>query len=870
MNIEEQAIRYLFQSEPETTFCVPAIIKTLGLRGKTAKRLGPMLREMVRSGELIEKRRGYYHAGVGVGILSGKLRMTRSGAAIVTDDESGKTVFVESGDVGKAIQGDRVTVSYRPGARTDPVGVIQKIDEEAVRDVVGTVRVAGDLYYVSPLNPIYRGDFALADPKDAKDGDRVVVRVRRGAENRLSAELLEVIGPEDKPSLDTIAIMRQYELPESFPPEVLSESEKVASLLHNPGTRLDLRDRFILTIDPLTARDFDDAISLEHDEQGNRVLGVHIADVSHFVRPGSALDKEAFHRNTSVYLIDRVIPMLPEQLSNGVCSLQPNEDRLAFSAFLTYDKNGKVIAKSFAKSLIRSKQRLAYEEAFALMMDSPVTIADAPLDPRTVPMLKETLDLTRQLKKIRERNASLELASQEVDIVLDKDGRMTGIHQASNDESHQLIECCMVAANEAVAEELLTHQVNILSRLHEAPDDEKIAKLEMELRKLGIRPRDLREPKELALLLRETADHPLKYHIHALILRSLKRAIYSAKQHGHFGLALTYYSHFTSPIRRYPDLVLHRQLIDYLVQGGHGGRLDQGVLDRAAARATEREQIADEAERALTEIKKYRFLQQQLDERKLVEYNAVVVSVKPFGFFVDVVELQISGMVHISNVSNAFVRFDPTTERLHAGQLTIKTGMSLKVYIAKVDFPARRLDFVYVQGSAVDTWNGDTHAEENRLSAVSRKHGGKRGLGHSNAPRTGGVRPRRETSTAATKPPLLFERPDRVKGVEDRIAKKRGFSPLATAKNVKKAHAVVAIKEHSVSQERAVTPARPRKAAVKKDATVALTHSHKASTKTQNSNAPTRSRKVPVNADPIAAPMRSRKGATSKKQPPTP
>lgn len=725
MNIEEQAIRYLFQSDPETVFCVPAIIKTLGLRGKAAKRLPSLLREMVRSGELIEKRRGYYRAGTGVGTLTGILRVTRSGAGVVTDETTGQQVFIESYDMGRAVHGDRVTVSYRKGGRTDPVGIIRSIDEAAVRDVVGTIHFIGETCYVSPLNPVYRSDFRLADAGNAKHGDRVVVRVQRNQQrdNQLEAELLEIIGPEDNPSLDTLAIIRQYELPEGFPTEVISESECVAAKLHHPGEREDLRNRFILTIDPASARDFDDAISLDIDADGNRVLGVHIADVSHFVEAGSQLDREAYRRGRSVYLIDKVIPMLPEQLSNSVCSLMPNEERLTFSAFITYDAHGKVLATRFTKSIIRSAQRLSYEEALALLEDRPVALANGTLDTRTQPTLKAILELTRQLKHLRERNAALEMASSEVEIEVDADGRMTGIHAAPNDEAHQLIECCMVAANEAVARELLTHKIAVLNRLHEAPDDEKIAKLELELRKLGIRPRNLREPKELAALLKATADHPLKYHIHSLILRSMRRALYSAKAHGHFGLALTYYAHFTSPIRRYPDLVLHRQLADYLTKSGKGGRLDSAWLDKAAAQATERELIGDEAERALTEIKKYRFLQQQLEERKPIEYDAVVVSVKNYGFFVDVLDLQLSGMVHIAGLSKQFVTFNPTSETLSAGKFTIKAGMQLKVYIAKVDFPARRLDFAYVQGSAKDVWNGGRHAEETRKAAIAKSRG---------------------------------------------------------------------------------------------------------------------------------------------------
>ena len=817
MNIEEQAVRYLFQSEPETVFCVPAIVKTLGLRGKAAKRLVPMLREMVRSGELIEKRRGYYRAGVGVGTMTGVLRMTRSGAGIVTDETTGQTVFVESHDVGRAIQGDRVTVAYRRGSRTDPVGIIREIAEEAVRDVVGTVHRLGGQMYVSPLNPVYRSDFLLPDAGTASPGDRVVVRVKRTdkRDDRLTAELLEVIGPEDKPSLDTKAILRQYELPEVFPPEVLEESESVARLLKEPGDRLDLRDRFILTIDPASARDFDDAISMEHDSEGRRVLGVHIADVSHFVRPGSALDREACRRGTSVYLIDKVIPMLPEQLSNGVCSLMPGEDRLAFSVFITYDDHARPCSVSFAKSLIRSGQRLSYEEALALLEDRSVTLESGALDPRTQPALKDILSLTQQLKQIRERNSSLEMASQEVEIELDADGRMTGIHPAPNDEAHQLIECCMVAANEAVARELLTHSIPVISRLHEAPDDEKISKLETELRKLGIRPRNLREPRELAALLRNTSDHPLKYHIHTLVLRSLKRALYSAEKHGHFGLALTYYSHFTSPIRRYPDLIMHRQLTDYLAKTGTYGRIDKGILERTAARATEREQIADEAERALTEIKKYRFLQQQLADGQPQEYDAVVVAVKPFGFFVDVLDLQLSGMVHVAGISPRYVTFNPTSETLSAGKLTIKAGMNLKVYIARVDFSARRLDFAYVQGSAVDTWNGGRHAEETRTAAIAKQRGRRGGR-----PGPGSRRP---ASFAASKKTAAAPRPvydDEAEAQRNRaVQTKHTKHAMPAVRGSSKAMAAKPGKKHAgkqpVAKKTMLKKAPPKKAAGK-------------------------------------------------------
>ncbi len=706
--MEEEAVRYLFESDPEATHCARAIGATLGLRGKQAKALPGILRRMVREGELIEKRRGYYRLAHGSGTMEGKIRITRSGAGIVTDSETGNVVFVESRDVGHALPGDQVKVRFRPGRRSDPVGVITGVTQAATRDVVGTLLISGSRAFVSPLNPVYKSDFQIADPGKAQAGDRVVVRVARDEKTpgKLSGEIIEIIGPADKPSLDTLAVMKQYDLPEAFPPAVLNEAETVAALIDKPGERReDLRDRFIITIDPATARDFDDAVSLRLNPDGSRELGVHIADVSHYVLPGSALDREARERGTSVYLVDRVIPMLPEQLSNGVCSLQPGVDRLAFSAFLTYDEKGRIISRRFARTRIRSRQRLTYEQALAIL-EKRALPADQPVDllPETTPTLLALHTLTEQLRAHRKAKAALELASQEVDIALDKNGRMTGIHPVPNDISHQLIEACMVAANEAVATELTTKGIAIIARLHEAPDEEKIAHLVNDLKDLGFRPRNLNEPKELARFLEETADHPLRYHAHTLVLRAMKRALYSAEAHGHFGLALEYYSHFTSPIRRYPDLTLHRQLADYLTPGGHGGRLPEKYLIQTAALATEREIIADDASRTLDEIKKYRFLQQQLDDKKPEPYPAVIVKVMPFGFFVDVLELQISGMVHISAISRAYVRHDPGNETLNAQGVTYKTGMEIKVLVTRVDFTQRRIDFALIPGTARDRW----------------------------------------------------------------------------------------------------------------------------------------------------------------------
>ena len=723
-NKEKIAIQYLFESEPEHAWTAKDISRTLGFRGKQISRLHDRLQEMVRDGEIVQIRKGdAYTLGKQADLVTGPLRMVRNGAGNVTERESGKSIWIESEDLGTALPGDIVTIRlYR--SEGESKGKVIKIVERSPRDIVGTLFTTGKFLYVVPLNPVYRKDFYVPDMKGAQPGDRVVVRFT-GWENRYVApegEIVDVIGPADQPSLDTLVVIKQFDLPEAFPAEVIDEAEKVALRVTRPGNREDIRGKYIITVDPATARDFDDAVSLETDAQGNRVLGVHIADVSHFVRPNSPLDLEARQRGTSVYLVDKVIPMLPEQLSNGVCSLRPDEDRMTFSAFMTFDASGRMTARRFAKTRIRSKLRLNYEQAMAIISDKvPEGLAVVPSEART--LLKETWRLASQLRARRFSMAALDLEVPEVEVVLDEHARMTGMLVRPYDESHQLIEECMVAANEAVATELWTRGIKILARLHEPPDEEKLEELQANLTILGFRPGNLSDPKMLAKFLKETQDHPLRYHAHTMVLRSMKRAIYSAEKIGHFGLAKDFYAHFTSPIRRYPDLVLHRQLADYLE--GKGGKLPQNYLVQTAFLATEREQVADDASRQLIEIKKFRFLQQQLDEKTPIDYRAVVAKCTNYGVFIDIPDLAMGGMIHISNLSHQFVRFNPSNESLSAGSDVYRVGTVLRVQVAKVDFNLRRADFVLVEAEGARSDNSRAAAPQGRRDV--RPQAGKKG-----------------------------------------------------------------------------------------------------------------------------------------------
>lgn len=496
--------------------------------------------------------------------------------------------------------------------------------------------------------------------------------------------------PGKTPREDTAAVMKFYKLPKAFPREVLEEAAKVSGLPDDSsGSRIDLRKKFIFTCDPVTARDYDDALSLETDRKGNRILGVHIADVSHYVRPGTALDREAYKRSTSVYLCDRVVPMLPEELCNGVCSLVPNEDRLAFSVFMTFDRNGEMVKREFAKSVIRSKVRLTYEQVMAVISGKPGGSANS-RESRTILAINA---LAQQLRGRRFAAGALDLEVPEAEIILDRNGEMTGIVTRPYDESHQMIEECMVAANEAVAKELWTRGVKILARLHEAPDPEKILMLRAELRGLGVKMGNIENPKVFAQFLRSIKRNPLYPTLSTMILRSMKKAVYDSTTIGHFGLAKQYYAHFTSPIRRYPDLTLHRQLAAYLEK--RNAKVPPKLLAKWAEHTSEREEIAAEAERGLLEIKKYRLLEAQLNSRQIIEYDAVISKCMPFGCFVEIPELAVSGLVHVSLLSRKFVRFNESDQSLSAyGGGSWRTGDRLKVHVAKVDFRQRRIDFV--------------------------------------------------------------------------------------------------------------------------------------------------------------------------------
>jgi ribonuclease R len=651
------------------------ICSALELKGKARKQLAKWLHDLVFRGLVAQVRGNRYALSAAMDLVTGRLAVSRSGDGRVRD-EAGDTVTV------------RVDAAAGSGRRGGPTGAVIRVHERRRRDIVGTVRSTGSFLYVVPVDPSYKHDFYVTASNGARVGERVVLRFENWANRHVNpeGEIIERLGPEDRPSTDTAAVIRHFGFPDRFPAECQEEAEAASGRMADAGERLDLRERFVVTIDPERARDYDDALSLERDAEGRRVLGVHIADVSHFVPPGGALDAEARRRGNSVYFPDRVIPMLPEQLSNGVCSLNPGTDRLAFSVFIVFDDSGKPGAVRFERSVIRSSRRLTYGEVQEAL-DGRGSLGAAEDG-----LLRALDGLARRLRAARFARHALDLDIPECEFDVAPDGSLAGVRLVRGDASHQLVEECMVAANEAVATELARRGGGLISRFHDDPHSVRLEDLAMHVASLGIRHGDLRQRENLAALLAAVRGDALEQHVRMAVLRSMNRAVYDAERTGHFGLAKNYYAHFTSPIRRYPDLVVHRALAAALGKG-EGKRYAKAELAAIADECSRTEQTAEEAERTLEEMMKLRYLARELASGKPEPREAVVVDVVNFGLFVELTDFQIRGLVHASAISERFARYSRRRRTLRAGSDTYGIGRAVTVKVAKVDMDKRQIDF---------------------------------------------------------------------------------------------------------------------------------------------------------------------------------
>ena len=667
-----------------------------------------VLEDMMRKGEVVRVRKDRFVLAQEADLAVGRIEFNERGFAFVRPEpaaaaerepEPQPDIYVAAEDTGVALHGDKVVVrlnrgriKFKPADKAS--GRVIRILERASETLVGTLQKTRSFHYVVPDDPRMAHDVYVKPAANAQVGDKVVVKLAEWKSRHVNPEgaIIEVLGKATAPGVDIVAIIRKYHLAARHSEQALAEagriSERIAPAEYE--RRLDLREKFIVTIDPDDAKDFDDAVNVDELSDGGWRLGVHIADVSHYVRPDSALDREAQARGNSVYLVDRVLPMLPEKLSNNMCSLRPNEDRLTQSVFIEFTPKLAIRKTEFALSVIRSRHRLTYKEAFGRLQSRNE-------QDQLTRELKKMWRLASQLRKQRFGHGSLNLEFPEVKVRLDKNGKPTHIEKVYYDISHQLVEEFMLAANEAVAKHVCQLQTPCLYRIHEDPDLEKLRDFREYAQSFGYKVGDVAHRQELQKLLKQVEGKPEEYAINLALLRSLKQARYSPKPVGHYGLAKKFYTHFTSPIRRYADLVVHRTLLVLLRKNSAvtDRRYSVGELAKVAEHISATERVAAEAESESVELKKLEYFQQQLERGKLDVMEAVVCTVRNFGIFVELPDSLVQGLVHISTLEDDFYHYDDKRERL-IGKRTkrvIQIGDKLNVQVERVDVFKRQIDF---------------------------------------------------------------------------------------------------------------------------------------------------------------------------------
>lgn len=677
--------------------------KALGRKSGVRMNLNAVLREMERDGEIARIRKNRYVLPAEADLVTGTLSVHQSGFAFLPREKAGEQdLFIAAENTGTAMHGDKVVARItrderyaRAKGRDRAEGRVIRILERAHDTIVGTLQQSKNFFYVVPDDPrIVHNVYVQVPPrtplpKPPRAGDKVVVRLETWDSRHVNPEgdIIEVLGPSSAPGVDVLSIIRKYHLPTEFPKQVLEEAERIPETVREEmfEGREDLRDKFIVTIDPDDARDFDDAIDVERMPGGGWRLGVHIADVAAYVKPGSALDREAYKRGNSVYLPDRVIPMLPERLSNGVCSLNPAVNRLTHSVFLEFAKDGRTKSARFGRTVIRSAKRLTYREAYAILKTPP--------SDQLGERLHVAWELASLLRKNRFAQGSLDLDFPEVKVRLDKEGKPIQLERIENDESHQLIEEFMLAANEAVARELKNRLIPTVYRVHENPDPEKLAEYRELILSYGYKVGDVSKRTELQRLLASLRGKPEEQALKIGLLKSLKRARYAPQPLGHYGLAKNNYTHFTSPIRRYADLIVHRGLAER--DQSRRSRTDMGSITTVAEHISETERVAADAEMDGVKMKKLEFFQRQLDARDPQVFRATVLEVKNFGLVVELPDVLLTGLVHVSSLTDDFYAYNPTQRRLIGRQSRrrFSVGDELQVFVARVDVFKRQVDF---------------------------------------------------------------------------------------------------------------------------------------------------------------------------------
>ena len=708
--LEQEVLAILFKKNaPQTT---ANIMDALSLTRSDSKMLSNLLSDLCRRNIIscfkTKKAGRVYELKKDASLVEGSVEVHPRGFgfAIISDrpdtlQKADKAMrqdpFIAPDNLGSAHQGDRALFRLSPQKRGRMEAKVIKVIQRAATVLVGTYEAGRQTSLVIPEDERFLFNILVhrKNSSGARNGDAVVVEItdfktgKRNPEGRI----VEVLGDPEDIRVQTEIVIRKHKLPYKFSDRALQEADMYPETMPEEKDRLDLRDIPHVTIDGETARDFDDAVAVEKTAKGWR-LYVSIADVSYYVKPGSALDKEAYERGTSVYFPNRVVPMLPERLSNNLCSLVPNELRPAFTAIMEFDSKGKILAKKFTRSIIISHHRLTY------------TIVKQILADRDSERIKEYSDIHAQLKEMGQLAAILEkkrlargsigFSIPEAQVLIDADQQVSDVIRVERNMAHKLIEEFMLAANEAVAETLETRDYPALYRIHEQPDDVKVLEFTAFAGTLGLHlPDNSGSPKWFGKILSMVAGTPKEYIVNNILLRTMQRARYSNKNVGHFGLAAAYYTHFTSPIRRYPDLIVHRTLANMLTKKKSSSTSPAIDLQQAGDFLSDRERVAVLADREMTDRLKVRFMAEKTGE----SFDGIISGVTAFGLFIELLDHFVSGAIEIGNLREDHYQFDEKGYQL-VGSRTGKifqVGDLVRVRLASVDIRQRRINFVLDQ-----------------------------------------------------------------------------------------------------------------------------------------------------------------------------
>ncbi|MCL2761132.1 MAG: ribonuclease R [Desulfuromonadales bacterium] len=656
-------------------------------------------------------------SGRGEKTISGKLCVHKDGYGFVTPDRGGDDVFIPAKCLKNSLHGDQVSVRVcnRRGNGKCEGEIVETLKHEYEK-VVGIFENRRGFSVVRPMEQKLGEVFIPKDGlSDAKSGEVVVAKITAYPDQRtpLTGKIVEVLGNPEDPEVEVLSIIRKFDLPYEFQETTLKEARSIGQAVNDSDVagRKDLRDILTVTIDGETAKDFDDAVSVRAEKEGIR-LWVSIADVAHYVKPGSPIDIEAYLRGTSVYFPDRCIPMLPEELSNGICSLNPNVDRLTMTAEMLFNMKGEMVSSSFYPAVIRSNARLTYTIVSKIVEhNDPEAVKEYN---ELVPDLMVMKDLALILIDVRKERGSIDFDLPEPEIIIGANGATEGIVRAERNLAHKIIESFMLAANEAVAAYITKLDIPMLYRIHEPPSQEKLAALGEFLLPLGYKlesDNGVVTSKNIQKLLKEMEGAPEERLVNRLLLRSMKQARYSAENLGHFGLGTDCYTHFTSPIRRYPDLVVHR-ILKWTLQKGAGFNAKSlpfpgfpASLNDIADHTSKRERVAMEAEREVVDLKKVQFMSDKVGE----EFDGYIDGVTSFGIFVELEEFFVEGMIHISTLPRDFYRYIESLHVLEGERSGVKfrIGDPIRVVVAGVNIEQRQIEFTIAGMKPADNGEGE-------------------------------------------------------------------------------------------------------------------------------------------------------------------